>query len=61
MREEKEKPCWCGDGCPSERVCCGDKKILEESAKEMYDEHVRRNKIKGHSIHADGSCNMGCC
>ena len=24
-------------------------------------EHCRANNIKGHSINADGSCNMGCC
>ena len=24
-------------------------------------EHCRVNNIKGHSINADGFCNMGCC
>src|SRR3990167_10033749 len=33
-REGGEKECWCGDGCPTEGVCCGPKENYEGPDKE---------------------------
>lgn len=35
----QEKPCHCGDGCPTEDVCCG-KKLTEEEMNEAMEEAV---------------------
>jgi hypothetical protein len=34
--------------------------FVDDEAEQLA-EHCRVNNIKGHSINADGSCNMGCC
>lgn len=39
----------------------GDIDVGSVSEAEQLAEHCRVNHIKGHSINADGSCNMGCC
>lgn len=34
---------------------------IDTTEAEELAEHCRANNINGHSINADGSCNMGCC
>ena len=36
-------------------------KSLDEIAMKIFDKFIKIDKSKGHSIDANGNCNMGCC